>query len=157
MQITKTLVEHIYRYDGRYTNAENKKKAVYLLFHNWLYYRNFTCSRGEQARPCGNCVAPGVVLAGKGKGGQAHPLQKHSQQVVPSLRQHRILRNPVQGRAPRPGRPLICFFFLINFGYEQNLSKKPSGGGKCRIYANRAVSGGFNYRYFGGSSVASVQ
>ncbi len=24
-------------------------------------------------------------------------------------------------------RPLICFFFLINFGYDQNLSKNPPG------------------------------
>ena len=71
MQITKTLVEHIYRYDGRYTNAENKKKAVYLLFHNWLYYRNFTCSRGGPAREGDNRVAQLVVLANKGKGGQA--------------------------------------------------------------------------------------
>ena len=29
---------------------------------------------------------------------------------------------------PRPGRPLICFFFLINFGYDQNLSKTHPAG-----------------------------
>ena len=46
-------------------------------------------------------------------------------------------------------KALICFFFLINFGYEQNLSKNPPGGEKRRIHANRVISSRFNYWYFG--------
>ena len=38
-------------------------------------------------------------------------------------------------------KALDLFFFLINFGYDQNLSKILLGGEKRRIYADRAVSG----------------
>ena len=39
-------------------------------------------------------------------GAPARLLCEHPQQVVPFLRKHRTRRNPVRGRAPRPGRPL---------------------------------------------------
>ena len=59
--------------------------------------------------------------------------------------------NRVNGERER-GQPLALdlFFFLINFAYEQNLSKTLPGGEKRRIYANRVISGRFNHWYPGG-------
>ena len=174
--------------------------------------------RGARARQCGNSVAQPVVLAGKGKGGQAladvlFPAGKSTKKGRPASgpgpgphKNHFQAGNFITraGFAPHSNNkisnPLGRLFidgakgpdkrqqqrhkrnnFLFEtarhirnsvaqpvvlagkewgaqaLGLDLFFFKSLPGGEKCRIYANRAISGGFNYRHIGGGGVAAIR
>ena len=102
-------------------------------------------------------MAQPVELAGKGKGAQAlGPCKNILNQLFPNgvstIPDVTLFEAELRGLKALDG----FFFFLIHFAFDQNLSKNPPGGEKRRIYANRAISSGFNHWYFGGGGIAAV-